>query len=239
MKVINNLLNYNDLKIVQDTNSFMFSLDSVLLADFVDVNKKMNIIDFCTGNAPIPLFLSYKTKKIIGVELQKEIYELAKETVKINNLEDKIEIINTDVKLLPMMFETDTFDLITCNPPYFKITEASNLNKNQNKAIARHELALNLEDIFKVAKKILKNNGKIALVHRTDRLIDIIESMRHNNIEPKRIKFIFSKQGRKSNMILIEGSKNGKPGIIVESPLIAHNDNGDYSDEIKRIFNGG
>ena len=239
MKVINNLLNYQDLKIVQDTDSFMFSLDSVLLADFVNVNKKMNIIDFCTGNAPIPLFLSHKIKRVIGVEIQKDIYELAKETVKINNLEDKIEVINMDVKHLPLVYETDTFDLITCNPPYFKITETSNLNKNRNKAVARHELTLNLEDIFKVAKKILKNNGKIAIVHRTERLIDIISNMRNNNIEPKRIRFVFPKEGKKSNMVLIEGNKNGKPGIIIESPLIAHNDSGDYSDEIKRIFNGG
>ena len=240
MKVINDLLNYNDLKIIQDTDYFMFSLDSVLLANFVRVNKKMKIIDFCTGNAPIPLFLSCKnTKKIIGVEIQKEIYNLAKESIYINNLQEKIQIINMDVKSLPEIFETDTFDLITCNPPYFKLTQSSNINKNENKAIARHEISLNLNDIFKVAKKLLKNNGRIAIVHRADRLIDIIESMKKNNIEPKRLKFIYPKLGKKSNMILIEGSKNGNPGIIVEEPLIAHEENGQYTEEIKSIFNGG
>lgn len=240
MKVINDLLNYNNLKIVQDTDCFMFSLDSVLLADFVITNKKMNIIDFCTGNAPIPLFLSCKNnKKIVGVELQKEIFNLAEESIKVNHLEEKIKIINMDVNLLPNIYETDSFDLITCNPPYFKINNSSNLNSDERKAIARHEISLNLDDIFKVAKKILKNNGRIAMVHRTDRLIDIIDSMKKNNIEPKRIRFVYPKEGKESNMILIEGSKNGKSGIIIEKPLIAHNNDGTYSDEIKRIFNGG
>lgn len=240
MKVINDLLNYKNLKIVQDTEYFMFSLDSVLLANFVKTNKKMNVIDFCTGNAPIPLFLSFKEcNKIVGIELQEDIYILAKESIKINNLEKKIQIINMDVKNISNIYETDTFDLITCNPPYFKLTENSNINNNEKKAIARHEISLNLDDIFNVAKKILKNNGRIAMVHRTDRLVDIIESMKKHNIEPKRIRFVFPKLGKKSNMILIEGSKDGKPGIVVEKPLIAHDDNGDYTEEIQRIFNGG
>ena len=240
MKVTNDLLNYNNLKIVQDTNWFNFSIDSVLLANFVNVNKKTKIVDFCTGNAPIPLFLSCKTSnKIIGVELQKEVYDLAIESVAINNLEKQIEIINLDVNDLPSLYETDTFDLITCNPPYFKFDKDNYINKNEIKYIARHEIYLNLNQIFKVAKKLLKNNGKIALVHRTDRLIDIIVEMRNNNIEPKRLKFIYPFSNSESNLVLIEGSKNGKPGIKLESNLIIHNDDGTYKEEIKRIFDGG
>ena len=158
MKVKNRLLNYTNMDIMQDTDYFNFSLDSVLLPNFVTLNKNTkNIIDFCTGNAPIPLILSTKTDaKIIGVELQKEIYDLAVESVEINNLQDRINIFNYDVKEIDKIFETESFDVITCNPPYFKYTENSNINKNDIKTLARHEITLNLNDIFKVAKKILK-----------------------------------------------------------------------------------
>lgn len=238
MEVINDLLNYNNLKIVQNTDWFSFSLDSVLLDNFVNVNNRQKIIDFCTGNAPIPLFLSTKTKsKIIGVELQKEVYDLAIKSIKLNNLEDKITIINEDVKNLSNIYETDTFDLITCNPPYFKVCDNSNTNNDKTKSIARHEMFLNLDDIFKCAKKILKNNGRIAMVHRTDRLIDIITTMKKYNIEPKRIKFIYPFKESKSNMVLIEGSKNGKTGLIVEDSIIVHNADGSYTDFVKNIFN--
>lgn len=240
MKVINDLLNYNNLKILQNSQWFSFSLDSVLLANFVKVNNKIKIIDFCTGNAPIPLFLSTKThSSIIGLEIQKEVYNLAVESVLINKLENQIKIINEDVNNVDKMYETDTFDLITCNPPYFKICKNSNINDNKVKAVARHEINLNLEDILKKAKKILKNNGKIALVHRTDRLVDIIYSMRKNNIEPKRLRFVYPFKNSESNLILIEGAKNGNPGFKVEPCLIVHNDDGSYTKEIENIFSGG
>ena len=240
MEVINDLLNYNNLKIVQNTKWFSFSLDSVLLANFVKVNNKMKIMDFCCGNAPIPLFLSTKTKsKIIGVEIQKEVYDLAIKSVNINNLQSQISIINEDVKKLDKIYETDTFDLITCNPPYFKVNKASNINDNEIKASARHELTLDLQSIFKIAKKILKNDGKIALIHRTERLIDILIEMKNNNIEPKRIQFIYPFDNAKSNMVLIEGSKNGNVGLTVEKNIIVHNRDGSYKEEILDIFNGG
>lgn len=240
MEVINDLLNYNNLKIVQNPNWFNFSLDSVLLANFVKVNNKQKIIDFCSGNAPVPLFLSTKTKsKITGVELQKPIFDLAVKSIKLNKLEDQIQMINKDVKELSKQYETDTFDLITCNPPYFKYENNDNINNEEIKAIARHEIKLNLEDIFKCAKKILKNNGKIAIVHKTDRLIDIIFYMKNNNIEPKRIQFIYPFLESRSNLVIIEGAKNAKPGLIVEKSIVVHNNDGSYTDEVKNIFNGG
>ena len=229
MEVINNLLNYNKLKIYQNSDWFSFSLDSVLLANFVKVNNKMQIIDFCTGNAPIPLFLSTKTKSnIIGVELQEKIYDLAKKSVDINNLNSQITILNKDVNDISNIYKTDSFDLITCNPPYFKMSEQSNVNNNEIKAIARHEISLCLDDIFKCARKILKNNGKIAM-----------SSMKQNNIEPKRLKIIYPFENSKSNLVLIEGVKNGKPGLEIENSLVVHNIDGSYKEEIKKIFNGG
>lgn len=240
MKVVNDLLNYSDLKIIQNTEWFSFSLDSVLLANFANVRSNIKIIDFCTGNAPIPLFLSTKTNsKIIGVELQKEIYELAKQNISMNKLENQIEIINEDVLNLLNKYDTDSFDLITCNPPYFKINEGSKTNENDIKAVARHEIKLKLDDIFRVAKKLLKNNGKIVLVHRTDRLIEIINSMQNYNIEPKRIRFVFPFSNSNSNLVLIEGAKDGKPGLKIEHSIIVHNYDGSYTNEVQMIFNGG
>ena len=237
MKVVNDLLNINNMKIVQDTDYFNFSLDSVILSDYVTPRKGDKIIDFCSGNCPVPMILSTKTKdKIIGVELQKEVYELGKESIKLNKLEKQIELLNMDVKDIPSKYETDTFDIITCNPPYFKINEETKQNDNEVKRIARHEIYLNLDDIFKVAKKLLKNNGKIIMIHRPERLEEIFKSMTYNNITPKVIRFIYPKDNKNSNMIIIEGRKNSRKGLKVLPPLIAHEKNGEYSKEVKKIF---
>ena len=236
-KIINDLLYYDNLKIVQNKNYFNFSLDSVLLPNFVELNTNTkNILDLCTGNAPIPIILSTKTKaKIIGVEIQKEIYDLALESVKINNI-DSIEILNKDAKELINNYETDTFDLITCNPPYFKNSNESIKNDNKVKSIARHELSINIEDVIKISKKLLKNGGSLCIVHRTERLIEIIELMKKNNIEPKRIQFVYPKLTKESNLVLIDGRKNGKSGLKLLPPLIVHHENGQYTKEILKIF---
>ncbi len=236
MKVINDLLGYN-LKIVQDTDYFNFSLDSILLYNFLNIKKDMKVIDLCSGNCPIPLLLSKKiNNKIIAVELQKEIYELGRESIEINNLNNKIELLNMDAKKITEKYDTDTFDLITCNPPYFKINEETKKNDNIIKSIARHEIEIKLEDIIVIARKLLKNNGSIVLVHRPERLTDIIVLMKKYNISPKRIQFIYPKENSESNMILIEGTKNGNNAVKVMEPLIIHKENGEYRDEIKKIF---
>ena len=238
MEEINRLLNYKDLKIVQNTDWFKFSIDSVLLSNFVKITKNTtNIIDFCTGNAPIPLILSKKTRaNITGVEIQKDVYNLAKKSIEINNLQDRIEILNMDVKDIAQKYESDSFDLITCNPPYFKLKESSIINDNDIKSVARHEIYINLDDIFKVARKILKNNGTIAIVHRTDRLIDIIDCMKKNNIEPKRLQLVYPKFNKESNIVLIEGAKNGKSSLKVLPPIYVHDEDGNYLEEIKKMF---
>ena len=194
-KVINDLVGYENLKIVQVNEYFNFSLDSVLLANFVNLNNKItNILDLGTGNAPIPLILSTKTKeKIIGVEIQKEIYDLAIESVKINNLENQIEILNIDIKDLLSYYKHESFDLILSNPPYFKKLDTSILNENVIKTNARHETLINLEDLIAIASKLLINKGTFALVHRTERLAEIIEILKKYKLEPKKIRFIFPK----------------------------------------------
>ena len=238
MKVNNYLLGYKDLTIMQDSEMFNFSLDSVLLPNFVAINKKIDkILDIGCGNAPIPLKKKKKTKaKIIGVEIQKKSYELAIESVKMNNLENQIEIVNQDINDYYKFDKTDSYDIITCNPPFFKYIESSNINKNDYKTIARHEVKLNLDNIFNISKKLLKNNGVVAIVHRPERLVEILESMKKNNIEPKRIRFVYPKKNMDANILLIEEKKNGKPGLKILPPLYSHLDNGEYTEEVKKYF---
>ena len=235
---INDLVYFKNIKIVQDKDYFNFSLDSVLLPNFVDITKKTKmILDMCTGNAPIPLILSTKTDaKIYAVELQREIYNLAKETIKINKLDNQIVLINNNIKNLKKIFNTETFDIITCNPPYFKKKEDSIINENIVKSIARHEIEMELEDVMLISKTLLKNEGSLVLVHRTERLIEIIELMRKHNIEPKRMRLIYPKINTESNLVLIDGRKNGKKGLKILPPLYIHNNDNSYTKEVLEMF---
>ena len=238
MKVTNYLLGYKNLYLVQDTEMFNFSLDSVLLPNFITIEKRINkILDIGCGNAPIPIILSTKTKaKIIGIEIQSEVYNLACESVKINSLENQISIINDDINNIYKNFESNSFDIITCNPPYFKYISTSNINKNDFKTIARHEVKLNINQILQISKYLLKNNGVLGLVHRPDRLCEILNIMKENNIEPKRVQFVYPHDNKNANIVLIEGKKNGKPGLKVLPPLISHDSNGNYTKEVEKFF---
>ena len=237
-KVKNYLLNYDNMYIIQDTDMFNFSLDSVLLPNFVTINKKTKkILDIGSGNAPVPLILSTLTDaQIMAVEIQKDVYELGKESIKINKLENRIDFINADINELYKEIDTETFDVITCNPPYFKVNESSNLNDSEYKTIARHEIKLDLEKLFKIAKKLLKNKGNIAIVHRPERLSDIVSEMKKNNIEPKRIQFVYPSINSEANILLIEGTKNGNHGVKILPPLISHKQNGEYTEQVKQFF---
>lgn len=238
MEVKNYLLGYNNLFIMQDTEMFNFSLDSVLLPNFVTLNKNIkNIMDIGCGNAPIPIILSTKTSaKITGVEIQERSYDLAKKSVEMNNLTERIKIINDDINELYLNLESDTFDVITCNPPFFKVKDESRLNKSDYKTIARHEVKLNLDNIFKIARKLLKNNGNIAIVHRPERLLDILDTMRKYNIEPKRVQFVYPKKNKDANILLVEGTKNGNKGLKIEPPIYTHDEDGKYTEQVKKYF---
>lgn len=208
-----------------------------MISRFCVLKNNMKIIDFCTGNAPIPMILSTLTdSNIIGVELQKEIYNLAVQSIKINNLEDRITLLNMNVLDIFNVYETDSFDLITCNPPYFRVNEFSNLNNNMIKSIARHEIEIKLEDICRISKKLLKNNGSLVLVHRTDRLSEIINMLLKYNLQPKRIRFLYPKELENSNLVLIDARKNGNIGLKVLPPLICHNMDGSYTKEVLDMF---
>ena len=235
-EVINYLLAYNDLKIIQRKDMFNFSLDTVLLANFCTITKDVKkIVDFGTNNAAIPLILSRRTNKpIIGVEIQKEAVELAKKNITLNNLDDQIEIVHSDIK--EFVNYSIKVGLVVCNPPFFKVDEDSNLNNNEFLTIARHEIKINLEEIIKSAAKILDNRGKFAMVHRPQRMIEILNLMQKYDIEPKRIKFVYPKYNKESHILLVEGIYKGKKGLKIEPPLYAHNNDGSYSDEVKKMF---
>lgn len=232
---INYLLGYENLKICQNDTMFKFSLDSVLLPNFVTLSsKKVKILDIGCGNAVIPLVLTTRTaNKIDAVEIQKDVYELGKKSIEINNLKNQISIYNEDIKNYSDKLESDQYDTITCNPPFFKSMKE---NVSNYKTIARHEKSLDLDSLMKISKKLLKNNGNIAIVHRTERLIDIIFSMKKNNIEPKKIQFVYPKKGKESNILLIEGTKNGNPGIKMLEPLYIYDENNQYTEQLLKYL---
>ena len=235
-EVINYLLAHNDLKIIQRKDMFNFSLDTVLLSQFCTINKDVkNIVDFGTNNAAIPLLLSKRTlKKIIGIEIQDEAVDLARRNVEMNDLNDQIEIVHGDIK--DVVKELPKAQLIVCNPPFFEVGENSNLNDNEYLTIARHEIKIDLEGIISAAAYLLDNKGRFAIVHRPDRMIDILNIMQKYDIEPKRIRFVYPKMNRDSHVLLVEGMYKGKKGLKIEPPLYAHNDDGSYSNEVRRMF---
>lgn len=237
MIVKNDLLYYKNLKIYQDNESFVFSLDSVLLPKFIDIPKTTKrILDIGTGNAPIPLVLSTRTDaKIVGVEIQSDMAELAKKSVEENKLEHQIEIINKDIKGTD--FEAESFDIVLSNPPYFKVDENSYLSEKKSKLIARHEVSLDLESLVKISAKYLKHNGVFGLVHRPERLADIIQVCRAYKLEVKKIQFVYPKKGEEANIVLVEAIKNGKAGLKVLEPIITY-ENGKYTEQIMKYFRG-
>lgn len=240
MRVKNRLLNFTDKIIYQNDDYFAFSLDSVLLANFVSIKlSDKKIMDFCCGNAPIPMLMSFRTKaRIFGVELQKEIFDMGMDSVNENGMSEQIELINMDVNNLKSKFDAESFDVITCNPPYFKYQDDSLVNENEILTIARHEVKLKLEEIFVNAKYLLKNGGTLAMVHRPDRMIEIINMMQKYGFEPKKMRLVYPKVGRDANILFIEGVKNGKSGLKVLSPLYTHNNDGSYVEEIRKMFGG-
>lgn len=236
MKVLNDLLWDGELKIFQDTEMFKFSLDSVLLSNFVTINKSTSrILDIGTGNSPIPLMLTKKTKaKIDAIEIQEESYELGYESIKYNNLQNQINIILGDIREKYKELENNFYDTIISNPPYYR--QNVKIPLYENKKIARNEQSLSLNDIFVISKKLLKDGGNIAIVIDTDRLTEVIELMKNNSIEPKRLQFVYPKETKNSKILLIEGTKNGKPGIKVLNPIFIQDSSNQYTSFIENIL---
>lgn len=270
-------LEYNNLKIIQNEKGFCFGIDSILLADFAREIKNNSIgVDLGTGTGIISILLASKTNlsKIYGIEIQKDVADMAKRSTILNNLENKIEIINTNIKniinkkeieineknnLIKNKLEIknknnteknikenvdeknleklikESFDFIVTNPPYKKL-ETGKTNENEYKYISRHEVTANLEDFLKVSKYLLKNKGSLYMVHRPDRLADIIDLMRKYKLEPKKIRFVYSNLNKEPTLILIKAVKNAKPFLKIDKPLIIYKENEEYTDEIYKIY---
>ena len=235
MERLDDVLGY-DLKIYQNSSYFSFSLDSIILANYANIRlRDKNIVDFCTGNGVIPLIVSRRTKNnIVGVEVQEKLAKLADKSVEYNGLSDRITIINEDVKDFSTK-HLNEFDLVLCNPPYFKIEDKSTFNESYEKMVARHEVLFNLEDLCKCCKRVLKDNGNVYIVHRSDRLLDVIETFRKHNIEPKKIKFVYENVSKESTLVLVEAQKCGKVGLKVDSPIILYNIDGTETSEYELL----
>ena len=238
LETVVNLLN-KDMKIIQRVDHFAFSLDSLLVSEFASITKYTNkIVDLGTGNGVIPLFLSKKTKaQITGIEIQEISSDLAKRNVQLNNLEDQISIINDDMKNWRKYFRNNSVDMVISNPPFFKFDgNEKQLNDLTQLTLARHEISITLEEIIQTASNLLKDKGHFALVHRVDRFMDIIENMKKYDIEPKKIQFCHTKINKEGKILLVEGIKYGKPGLRILPPLIAHDNDGQYSAEVLEMF---
>lgn len=230
-------LQYKGLKIIQKDKAFRFGLDAVLLANFADVKKDNSVIDLGTGTGIISILLAGKSeaKSIVGLEIQEEIAEMATRSLKMNCLEDRVKIVCGDIKESVELFGASSFDVVVSNPPYMN-QGGGIINTSDTKAIARHEILCSLEDVIKSASKLLVPGGQFAMVHRPDRLVDIIWLMRHFSIEPKYIRFIHPSPYKKANLILIKGARQGRPQLKMMEPLYVYDENGKYSKEINEIY---
>ncbi|EIS6447847.1 TPA: tRNA1(Val) (adenine(37)-N6)-methyltransferase [Staphylococcus pseudintermedius] len=227
-----------DLRIIQNDAVFSFSTDALLLGHFTEVRKRDRILDMCAGNGVIPLLLSDKGNNVItGVEIQPQLVNMAVRSVQYNHLEDRITMVEMDINALIQAYSPAQFDLITCNPPYFK---ANQTNQHQLEAhkIARHEIYCTLDDCLRVSNHLLKEGGRVVMVHRAERMLDLFESMRHYRIEPKRLHMIFSKPGKAAQTIVVEGRKGGRQSLDIAPPFYIYDEQGDYTPEMKEIYYG-
>lgn len=239
---IHDLLAYNGVKIIQRKDLFRFSLDSLLLGDFVKINPRANkIVDFGTGLGPVPLYLSLKTdKKIIGIDIQADAVELAKKSVALNGLNDQIQILQHDIKNIEELFGRNSVDIVTVNPPFFKLHNKEFVNQLDSVTLSRHEVAVDLESIIIAARNILSIGGSFNMIHRATRLEEIVLLLHQYHFVLKRMRFVHTKPDNDAMMIMIEAKYNGKIGEIkVENPLIIYEEETQYSAEVLKIFHLG
>lgn len=234
-------LEFNNLKIIQNKQGFCFGIDSILLSNFAkNIKNNSRIIDLGTGTGIINILLSAKTNasELIGVEIQKDVADMAKRSVELNNLNHKIKILNTNILEVKNIYKKNSFDVVVSNPPYKKINTGL-INKNDKKMISRHEITASLNDFIHIASYLLKDYGEFYMVHRPERLVDIFSIMREEKIEPKKIQFVYPNKNKKANLILIKGVKKGNAFLEYDNNLYIYDANGNYTDEILKIYNKG
>ena len=231
-------LQYKGLKIIQNKKGFCFGVDSVLLSDFAkEIKRNSTVVDIGTGTGIIGLLLCKKTnlKKIYGIEIQTEVAQMAEKSVKLNNLEDKFEIINCDINNIFEYLKANSIDCIVTNPPYKKVNTGLK-NENEKQMISRHEVMCTLEDVVEKSSKLLKDRGEFFMVHRAERLVDIMCELRKYHLEPKKIRFVHPKSNEKPNLILVKAVKYANEFLKIDKPLIIHDEDGNYTEEILKIY---
>jgi len=230
-------LQRNGYKIIQKKGAFCFGIDAVLLSDFSEVRENETVLDMGTGTGIIPILLAAKTKgkNFIALEIQPEMAEMASRSIELNNLGSRIKVVSGDIKEASVLFGRASFDVVTTNPPYMNYKHGL-VNPKAAKAIARHEILCNLEDIIGEAAKVLKQRGRFYMVHRPQRITEIIEMMRKYKLEPKRIRSVHSYADKEASMVLIEAHKGGGTMMKLEAPLIIYKEQGIYTDEIHEIY---
>ena len=232
-------LEFKNLKIIQNKEGFCFGIDSVLLSDFAkNIKKDSKVIDLGTGTGIICILLSGKTsaREFVGVEIQEEVADMAKRSVELNNLQDTITIINKNIRELNGTYERNSFDVVITNPPYKELNTGIQ-NDEEKKLISRHEITANLRDFIHISSYLLKDFGEFYMVHRPERLVDILSIMRDEKIEPKKIRFVYPNKSKKANLVLIKGIKFGRPFLEYDDNLYVYDENGNYTEEILRIYN--
>ncbi len=235
-----NDLEYKGLKMIQNKEGFCFGMDSILLSDFAkEIKDESYVIDLGAGTGILDVLLCGKTnlKKIIGVEIQEDVANLAKRNIQLNHLEDRFEMICSNIKdiIIKNYVKKNSFDVVVTNPPYKK-DKTGIQNKNYTKLIARHEIEANLEDFIQISYQILKDKGTLYMIHRPERLVDILILLRNYKIEPKEIRFVQPKAEKDPNLVLVKGIKNAKSFIKVQKPLIVYQNDGNYTEEILKIY---
>ena len=230
-------LHRNGYVIIQDPKRFCFGIDAVILSGFAEVKKGEKVMDLCTGTGIIPILLEAKTEgsHFTGLEIQEESVEMARRSVRLNGLEDKVTIDFGDVKNTEALYRASSFDVVTVNPPY--MNEGGGLKNGYSpKTIARHEVLCSLEDVVDAAARLLVPQGRLYMVHRPHRLTDIMVTLRNHRLEPKRLRFLHSYADREPVMVLVEAVSNGKPMVKVMPPLIIYKEDGEYTGEIMKIY---
>jgi tRNA1Val (adenine37-N6)-methyltransferase len=230
-------LQYKNLRIIQSKEGFRFGIDAVILANFADVKKGQSVIDLGTGNGIISILIAGKTQaaSVTGLEIQPDVADMAARSVELNNLNERVKIVCGDIKNSIEYFGASRFDVVVTNPPYMK-GGGGLKNPSDSKAIARHEVLCTLHDVIRVSSKLLVPGGQFAMVHRPERLADIIYLMRTYGIEPKFLRFVYPSPYKKANLLLIKGTRGGKPFLKMMEPLYVYDESGNYSKEIDEIY---
>lgn len=230
-------LQINNCYIIQNPEKFCFGMDAVLLSGFARIKKGETVLDIGTGTGILPILLAAKTegRSFTGLEIQAESADMARRSVSLNKMQDRIDIVTGDIREADAIFGAASYDVVVTNPPYMNENHGI-VNPDAPKAIARHEIMCSLEDVVGQAARLLKVNGRLYMVHRPFRLVDIIELMVKYRLEPKRLRMVYPYAGKEPSMVLIEGVKGGRRRLAVEKPLIIYNDDREYTEEIKRDY---